>query len=80
MSGCVLGEGVLSREHSAEYYRARATEMMEKAQQASTKDVRVAYLNLAQKWKEEAEQLEAAAKTDESPRGKKRSGHEPRNA
>lgn len=33
---------------------------MEKAQEAPTKATRLAYLNLAQKWTEEAERLEAA--------------------
>jgi hypothetical protein len=34
-------------------------EMMEKAQEAPTKATRLAYLNLAHKWTEEAERLEA---------------------
>jgi hypothetical protein len=40
-------------------------EMMEKAQEAPTKATRLAYLNLAYKWTEEAEKLEAAG--DVSP-------------
>jgi hypothetical protein len=54
----------LSEQHDAEYYRARAAEMLEKAQNAPTKAVRLAYLNLARKWTAEAERLEEAAKSD----------------
>jgi len=54
-------EDVLSSHYGADYYRARAMEMMEKAQEAPTKATRLAYLNLAHKWTEEAERLEATA-------------------
>ena len=54
------GRGV-DNMHGAEYYRARAAEMMEKAQIAPTKAVRSAYLHLAQKWALEALKLEKAS-------------------
>jgi hypothetical protein len=46
----------------AEYYHARAAEMMQKAQTAPTKAIRQAYLNLAQKWALHARSLERAAR------------------
>lgn len=55
----------MSSQVGADYYRVRAMEMMEKAQEAPTKATRLAYLNLAYKWTEEAEKLEAAG--DVSP-------------
>jgi hypothetical protein len=60
----------MSNEYSAEYYRARAMEMLEKAQGAPTKAVRVAYLNLAQKWTAEAKKLESAASSPSRTRAK----------
>lgn len=55
----------MSSQFGGDYYRARAMEMMEKAQEAPTKATRLAYLNLAHKWTEEAEKLEAGG--DGSP-------------
>ena len=49
----------MSSQFGGDYYRARAMEMMEKAQEAPTKATRLAYLNLAHKWTEEAQKLEA---------------------
>lgn len=37
-------------------------EMMEKAQQAPSKAIRLAYLNLAHQWSKRAEELKATAK------------------
>jgi len=51
----------LSSQYGADYYRARAMEMMEKAQEAPTKATRMAYLNLARKWTAEAEKLDGAS-------------------
>jgi hypothetical protein len=42
-------------------------EMMEKAQEAPTKATRLAYLNLAHKWTEEAERLEATGDVSPPP-------------
>ena len=55
---------LLSREEEfgADYYRARAAEMLEKAQGAPTKATRIAYMNLANRWTDEAQRLEAAAR------------------
>lgn len=65
----VQGTAALGKEEefSADYYRVRAAEMMEKAQNAPTKGIRVAYLNLAHRWAEEAGRLEAAARADWVP-------------
>lgn len=43
---------------AAAYYHARAADMMAKAQAASSKAVRAAYLNLAQVWARKAAALE----------------------
>ena len=43
---------------AATYYHARAADMMAKAQAASSKAVRAAYLNLAQVWGRKAAALE----------------------
>lgn len=43
---------------AATYYHARAADMMAKAQVASSKAVRAAYLNLAQVWGRKAAALE----------------------
>ena len=42
----------------ATYYRARAADMMAKAQAAATKATRVAYFNLARVWTRKAANLE----------------------
>lgn len=43
----------------ATYYRARAADMMAKAQAAPTKATRAAYLNLARVWTRKAANLES---------------------
>jgi hypothetical protein len=45
----------------ADFYRARAIDMMKKAQSAGSEITRQIYLDLAQKWTEQAESLENAA-------------------
>ena len=63
----------------AEYYHARAAEMMQKAQAAPTKAIRQAYLNLAQKWVRRAQSLEKATRdkkqVPDPPSGKNGSQH-----
>ena len=44
--------------HEAEYYHARAADMMAKAQDAPSKATRAAYLNLARIWARKAANLE----------------------
>jgi hypothetical protein len=46
------------RINEADYYRARAADMMAKAQAAPSKAIRVAYLNLARIWGRKAAVLE----------------------
>jgi hypothetical protein len=48
----------------ASYYHARTAEMMAKAQTASSKAIRVAYLNLARKWAGKAAALETQKGAD----------------
>lgn len=40
------------------YYRARAAEMLRKAEEAATDDVRSSYLQLAASWQQLAQKLE----------------------
>jgi hypothetical protein len=42
----------------ADFYRARAIDMMKKAQSASSAITRQVYLDLAQKWTEQADSLQ----------------------
>jgi hypothetical protein len=51
----------------AGYYHARAADMMAKAQAASTKATRVAYLNLARVWARKAAQLEKEEPQPQAP-------------
>ena len=44
--------------NEADYYHARAADMMAKAQAAPSKATRIAYLNLAQTWARKAAALE----------------------
>ena len=44
--------------NEAQYYHARAADMMAKAQAAPSKATRIAYLNLAQTWARKAAALE----------------------
>lgn len=44
--------------NEADYYHARAADMMAKAQAAPSKATRVAYLNLAQTWARKAAAIE----------------------
>ena len=44
--------------HEAQYYHARAADMMARAQAAPSKATRIAYLNLAQTWARKAAALE----------------------
>jgi hypothetical protein len=45
--------------NEADYYHARAADMMAKAQTAPSKAIRVAYLNLARIWARKAAALDA---------------------
>ena len=47
--------------NEANFYRARAIDMMKKAQSAGSEITRQVYLDLAQKWTEQAESLQNAA-------------------
>lgn len=60
-------------DHTGEYYRACAAEMMAKAQAAPSKAIRQAYLNLALNWAQQAVELEGAvsSRPPGTPPGKK---------
>jgi len=49
--------------NEASFYRARAIDMMKKAQSANSETTRQVYLELAQKWAEQAESLQNAAQS-----------------
>lgn len=61
----------------AEYYHARAAEMMLKAQAAPTRAMRQAYLNLAQKWARHAQALERATRNNKKQAPRPSSGESP---
>ena len=52
--------------NEASFYRARAIDMMKKAQSANSETTRQVYLELAQKWAEQAEALQNAAQSPEA--------------
>jgi hypothetical protein len=68
---CTLAYGTRAvtqkRIDEAGYYRARAVDMMAKAQAASSKATRVAYLNLARVWARNAVHLEKGEPQSQAP-------------